>query len=128
MKIKGTTFLAYLDRASGRNFVSKDAIDMLKLKPTVTGTRKQSMPIFNVTVESVGGKVSKSVELTGTKMMAFTTVKRPTVAVGKEKYPHVRVKTFYRTANEEYPIHMILEDAVYCHIKTEDIIKGKQMI
>ena len=61
-------------------------------------------------------------------MMAFTTVKRPTIAVGKKKYPHVRVKNFYRTANEEYPIPIILRDAFYCQIKTEDIIKGRQMI
>ena len=134
IKIKGTTFWAYLDSGSGRNFVSKDAIDKLKLKPkghetrhilTVTGTKKQSMPIFNVTVESVDGKESKRVELTGTKMVDFTTVRQPTIAEVKEKYPHVREKIFYRTANEEYPIHMILGDAFYCQIKTEDIIKGE---
>ena len=66
--------------------------------------------------------MSKSVELTGTKLMAFTTVKRSTIAVGKEKYPQMRQKTFYRTAKEEYPIHMILGEAFYCQIKTEDVI------
>ena len=57
--------------------------------------------------------------------MDFTTVRRPTIAEVKEKYPHVLSKTFYRTATEEYPIHMILGDAFYCQIKTEDIIKGE---
>ena len=83
------------------------------------------MPILNVTTESVDGKKSKSVELTGTKVMDFTTVRWLTIAEVKEKYSHVREKTFYRTANEEYPIHMILGDAFCCQMKTENIIKGE---
>ena len=136
MKIQGVTFWAYLDTGSGRNFVSKEAINKVRLKPkrhnrrhilTVNGTKEQSMPVFAATIESADGSVSKSIELAGSKMSDFTTVRRPTIAEVKEKYPHVRGKTFYRTANEEYPIHVILGDAVYCQIKTETIIKDDQM-
>ena len=134
MKIQGVTFWAYLNTGSGRNFVSKEAINKLRLKPkrhdrrhilTVNGTKEQSMPVFAATIESADGSVSKSIELTGSKMSDFNTVRRPTIAEVKEKYPHVRGKTFYRTANEEYPIYVILGDAVYCQIKTESIIKGE---
>ena len=78
---------------------------------TVTGTKKQSMPILNVTTESVDGKKSKSVELTGTKVMDFTTVRWLTIAEVKEKYSHVREKTFYRTANEEYHVYLEIHSA-----------------
>jgi hypothetical protein len=83
------------------------------------------MPVFAAKIEPADGRVSKSIELTGNKMSDFTTVRRPAIAEVKEKYPHVQGKTFYRTANEEYPIHVILGDAVYCQIKTESIIKGE---
>ncbi|XP_028407824.1 uncharacterized protein LOC114530401 [Dendronephthya gigantea] len=124
----------YLDTGSGRNFVSKEATDKLKLKPkrhethnilTINGTKKQSMPVFDVKIESVDGSANKSIELTGSRMMDFTTVKRPTIADVKERYPHVREKSFYRTPIEEYQIHVILGDAFYCQIKTEDVIKEK---
>lgn len=32
---------------------------------------------------------------------------------------------FYRTASEEYPIHVILGDATYCKIRTEHVYKGQ---
>ena len=43
-------------------------------------------------------------------MSDFTTIKRPTLQEFKEKYKHVQGKTFYRTASEECPIHVILAD------------------
>ena len=51
LKIRGITFWAYLDTGSGRNFISKEAANKLKLNPirhesryivTVNGTKKQS--------------------------------------------------------------------------------------
>ena len=39
IKIKGTTFWAYLVSGSGRNFLSRDAINKLKLKPKGHETR-----------------------------------------------------------------------------------------
>ena len=96
IKIQGVTYWAYLDTGSGRNFVSKEAIDKLRLKPkrhetrhilTVNGTKRQSMPVFDATIESVNGSERRTIELTGSKMMDFTTVRRPTIAEVKEKYP-----------------------------------------
>jgi hypothetical protein len=52
------------------------------------------MSVFAATIESVNGSVSKSIEFTGNKMSIFTTVRQPTIAEVKEKYPHVRGKTF----------------------------------
>ena len=56
VKIQGKMFWAILDSGSGRDFISKEAVMALKLKPerfeitevtTVNGTRRKSMPIFN---------------------------------------------------------------------------------
>ncbi len=67
VNIKGTTLLVYLDSGSSRNFISKDAIRKLKLTPvrhetrqivTLSGTTKQSLPIFEVTMTSLDGKTS----------------------------------------------------------------------
>ena len=62
------------------------------------------MPVFSATIESVDGSVNKLIELTGSKMSDFTTVRRPTIAEVKEKYPHVRGKlsTEPPTKNTEY--------------------------
>ena len=55
----------------------------------------------------------------------ISVVKRPAVKELKEKYEHARSKTFYMTANNEYPIHLILGDSTYCKIRTEQVFKGK---
>ena len=34
-------------------------------------------------------------------------------------------KMFYRTSSEEYLIHLILGDATYCKIRTEQVYKGR---
>ena len=134
LKIRGVIFWAYLDTGSGRNFISKEAADKLRLKPvryesrhivTVNGTKKQTMPIFDVTIDSVDGQAREKVEITGSKLADFTTIRRPTLAELKAKYQHVEGKLFYRTASEEYPIHIILGDATYCTIKTEEVYKGQ---
>ena len=36
------------------------------------------MPVFKVTIDSVDGRASESIEITGTEIPDFTTVKRPT--------------------------------------------------
>ena len=123
LKIKGKTFWAYLDTGSGRNFISKrhESRNIL----TVNGSKKASMPVFEVTINSVDGRASENIEITGTEMPDFTTVKRPTFIELKEKYEHLREKTFYRSESEEYPIHVILGDATYCKIRTDQVYKGK---
>ncbi|XP_028390705.1 uncharacterized protein LOC114515614 [Dendronephthya gigantea] len=134
LKIKGKTFWAYLDTGSGKNFISKEAARQLKLSPqrherrnilTVNGSKTTSMPVFEVTINAVDGRASETIEITGTEMPDFTTVKRPTFIELKEKYEHVRGKTFYRSESEEYPIHVILGDATYCKIRTDQVYKGK---
>ena len=94
LKIKGKTFWAYLDTGSGRNFISKEAVRQLRLSPqrhesrnilTVNGSKKASMPVFEVTINSVDGRASENIEITGTEMPDFTTVKRPTFIELKEK-------------------------------------------
>ena len=35
------------------------------------------------------------------------------------------IRDSYRTASEEYPIHVILGDATYCKIRTEHVYKGQ---
>ena len=134
MKIQGSTFWAHLDTGSGRNFISKEAANKLKLNPkrnesrhivTVNGTKKQSMPIYDVTINSIDSKAIEKIEITGSKLTDFTTIKRPTLSELKGEYQHVQGKMFYRTASEEYPIHLILGDPTYCKIRTEQVYKGK---
>ena len=43
------------------------------------------MPVFEVTINSVDGRPSENIEITGTEMPDFTTVKRPTFIELKEK-------------------------------------------
>ena len=74
------------------------------------------MPIFEVRLDSLDNRTSEQVEITGSKMEDFTTVRRPTVRELKTKYEHSWDKQFYMTANEEYPIHVILGDSTYCKI------------
>ena len=125
-KIQGVIFWAYLDTGSRRNFISREAIKKLNLKPkrlespqfvTINGVQKQSMPICEVRFDSLDNRTSEQVEITGSKMEDFTTVKRSTVRELKTKYEHARDKQFYMTANEEYPIHVILGDSAYCKIR-----------
>ena len=134
LKIKGKTFWACLDTGSGKNFISKEAARQLRLSPqrherrnilTVNGSKTTSMPVFEVTINAVDGRASETIEITGTEMPDFTLVKRPTFIELKEKYEHVRGKTFYRSESEEYPIHVILGDATYCKIRTDQVYKGK---
>ena len=76
---------AYLDTGSGRNFISQDATAKLKLSPlchetphivTVSGSKKQSMPVFQVEIGSLDGVTKEQIEVTGTKMPNFTIVPR----------------------------------------------------
>ena len=103
LKIRGTTFWAYLDTGSGRNFISKEAAKKLKLNPirhetryivTVNGTKKQSMPVYDVIINSIDSKATEKIEITGSKLADFTTIKRPTLTELNEKFQHVKGKMF----------------------------------
>ena len=92
---------------------------------TVNGTKEESMPIFNLNLDSVDAKTRENMEVAGTRMSSFTTVTRPNVKLLKSKYEHTKYKPFYTKVNEKYPIHMILGDHTYCTIRTEEVYKGK---
>ena len=133
VRVKGEVFWAFLDTGSGKNFISRDAIRKLQVSPvrqelkeiiTVNGTKQQSMPIYNVTIESLDGTAKEKIELAGSAMQDFTTIKRPDMNKLKWNYEHTKDKRFYMTTNGEYPIHMILGDSTFCKIKTEEIYKG----
>ena len=134
VSIGGQVLWAYLDTGSGRNFISREAVKMLKLKPTrhetreiltVNGTKVQSMPIFDTRIESLDGKSCEEIEFTGSKIVDFTTVRRPDMNQLKLKYSHTQDKRFYMTSTGEYQIHLILGDSIYSRIRTERVFKGK---
>lgn len=86
MKIQDLTLWAYLDTGSGRNFISSEAAKKLKLSPkrhetcqmvTLNGTKRQSMPVLSITMVSLDGRTREKIEVTGSKMPEFATVKRP---------------------------------------------------
>ena len=117
VKIKGKTFWAYLDTGAGRNFITSEVAKRLKLKAerhevrdilTINGSKRQSMPIFNLLIESLDGKVSEKIQVTGTKLQDFTTVQRLDINKLKEQYEHTKDKRFYKQIGDEYPIHVIL--------------------
>ena len=45
---------------------------------TVNGSKRQSMPIFNLLIKSLDGKASEKIQVTGTKLRDLTTVRRQT--------------------------------------------------
>ena len=111
--MQGVTLWAYLDTRSGRNFISKDAIAKLKLSPvhhetrhivTISGSKRQSMPIFNVEMASLDGTAKERIEITGTKMH----IKRPDMNELKRKFEHTRNKLFFMQLDHKYPIHLIV--------------------
>ena len=129
VKVKGEVLWAYLDTGSGRNFISSEAIKRAILQPiryevrqifTVNGTKQQSLPVYDLHIESLNGDQMVNVEVTGSKLPNFTTIKRPDVSKLKQKYDHVKNKMFYKTLGNEYTIDMIIGDKLYC----KELFKG----
>jgi len=121
VSIEGEVLWAYLDTGSGRNFISREAVKLLKLEPTghktreiltVNGTKVQSMPIFDAHIKSLDGKSCEEVEFTGSKLADFTTVRRPDMNQMKWKYQSTQDKRFYMTSTGEHQIHLILGDGI----------------
>ena len=75
---------------------------------TINGVQKQSMPIFEVRLDSLDNRASEQVEITGSKMEDFTTVRRPTVKEMKTKY-------------EPRQGHIILHDSECRVLHTRDL-------
>ena len=82
------------------------------------------MPIYQTTIHSLDGKEHEQIELTGSKLSDFTTVRRPDMNELKMKYTHTQDKRFYKTAKGDYPIHIIIGDGTYSGIRTENVYKG----
>ena len=83
------------------------------------------MPIFNLVIESLDGKASEKIQLTGTKLRDLTTVRRPDINLLKEQKEHTKDQRFYKQIEDEYPIHVISGDSTYCRIRTEEVYKGQ---
>ena len=83
------------------------------------------MPVLSITMVSLDGRTREKIEVTGSEMPEFATVKRPNTSELKFKYGHARDKRFYVKPGDEYRIDIILRDSTYCKIKTEEIHKGK---
>ena len=133
VRLNGEVFWAFLDTGSGRNFISSEAAEKLNLRPvrhetkeiiTVNSSTKQSIPIFEVVIETMDGKAQEEIELTGSKLSDFTTITRPDMNKLKHEYQHTKDKRFYMNREGTYPIHIVLGDKIYCKIRTEEIFKG----
>eukprot|EP00795_Rhopilema_esculentum_P017883 gene17883-biopygen2028 len=133
VRIDGKVIWAFLDTGSGRNFISKDTLMMLKSKPeryetkdvtTINGTARKAMPIFQMTIESLDKKAREHIEVAGVEMHDFTTVKRPDLRKLKQQFRHTKDKEFYITASGEHKIHMIIGDKTYSKLRTETVFKG----
>ena len=129
----GETLWVHFDTGSGRDFISSDAVKNLGLHPiryetrhilTVNGTKKQSLPVYNITISSLDGKAKEKLEVTGSKNNDFSTVKSPKMHGLKLKYGHIKDKQLYLRVGDEYTIHLILGDNTFNRIKTEEVIKG----
>ena len=117
-----------------RTSSSQEAVIWLKLNPEhhetrqivrLSGTQKQSMPIFDLTRDSMDGGVRERIEVTGAKMADFTTIRRPDQSALKCKYDHTKDKRFYKNPGDDYPINAILGDSIYYRFKTNDVFTRK---
>ena len=93
-KDKRRNFLGIPGQWSWRSITTSEAAKRLNLKAerhevreilTVNGSKRQSMPIFNLSIESLDGKASEKIQVTGTKLRDFTTVRRPDINKLKEQ-------------------------------------------
>ena len=137
VKIQGKIFWAILNSGSGRDYISKEAVMALKLKPerfeirevttTVHGTRRKSMPSFNGTIESSADKTKEGIEVTGLEMKDLATIKRPDLRKLKKRFDHTKDKEFYLTETGNHTKHIILGNKTFCRIKTEMFSRKKRM-
>ena len=80
VQINATTFWAYLDTGAGRNFISSEAAKKLKLNPirhetrqivTLTGTQRQSVPIYDLNIDSLDGNARERIQATVQKCRLY---------------------------------------------------------
>ena len=82
------------------------------------------MPILEVTTESLDGKTQEDIELTGSKLNDFTTIRLSDMNQLIREFERTKDKRFYMNPGGSYPIYMILGDKTYCKIRTEEVFKG----
>ena len=92
----------------------------------MNGKRRRSMPIFNVTIESLDDKAKEDIEVTGLEMKGLTTIKRPDLRKLKKRFDHTKDKVFYMKETGNHTIHIILGDKTFCRIKTECVFKKEK--
>ena len=83
------------------------------------------MPVFKVDIGSLDGVANQQIEVTGTRMPNFTTIKRPDMNELKQKFDHTKDKQFYMQRDHQYSIHLIIGDNT-SQMKTDKIYKGRQ--
>lgn len=135
VKVQEEEIWAYLDTGSTRNFISREAAKRLQLAPThhetreivtLNGVAKQSMPIYKIEINALDGRAREEIEVTGSKLPDFTTVKRPDIRELKLKYDHTKDKMFYMTESGNCQIDLIIGDKTFSRIRTETVCKGEQ--
>ncbi len=80
---------------------------------TLNGVTKQSMPIYKIEINALEGAAQERIEVTGSELPDFITVKRPDICELKLKYEHTKDKTFYFTENGKCQIHLIIGDKTF---------------
>ena len=110
LKCKGKNSLSIKTYAS-----TVDGVDM------GGGVTKQSLPIYEIEINALDGKARERIEVRGSKLPDFTTVNRPAIPQLREKYEHMKNKTFYYTENGNCKIHLIIGDKT---MRTKTVCKG----
>jgi hypothetical protein len=84
------------------------------------------MPIYEIEINTLDGGAREKIEVTGSKLPDFTTVRRPHNPEQKLKHEHTNDKTFYYTENGKCQNHLIIGDNTFSRIGTETVCKGEQ--
>ena len=87
-------------------------------------TKLHTCPFIRLALTLLMRQFEKKLQLTGSNLQDFTTVRRPDINELKTKYTHTQGKRFFMTRKDEYPIHLILGDSTYSKIITEKVYKG----
>ena len=115
-KDKRRNFLGIPGHRSWEKFITSEAAKRFNFKAernevreilTVNSSKRLSVPILNLLIESLDKKESEKIKVTGTKLRYFTTVRRLDINKLKEQYEHTKDKRFYTQIGDEYPIHVI---------------------
>ena len=135
LRVQDETYWAHVDTGAGSDSISKDGAKTLKLKPiryevrhlvTINGTKKQSLSICQIKINSLDGISGERIEATGVDLPDFTTVEKPGIRELRERFKYTRDKRFYTSGGNKYTIHLILGDNTYWKMRTEEVVKGKK--